>query len=72
MIEVPGLVSARLNGRELVAPDPGRSDWSVPLIEPLLARNELVLEVDLGRLRETPRSWGSIALAISPRPGSSG
>jgi hypothetical protein len=72
MLGVPGLVAARLNGRELAGPDLGGSDWSVPLIDPLPSRNVLVLEVDFGSLPEPPRSWGAIALVISPVPRPSG
>jgi hypothetical protein len=63
---VPGLISAHLNDRELVRADGGRIDWVVDLIEPLLARNELVLEVDLRTLEEAElgEPWGSIALVI--------
>jgi hypothetical protein len=72
MIGVPGLVVARLNDRELAGPDLGGSDWSVPLTDPLPPRNLLVLEVDFGSLPGPPKSWGAIALVISPRPRSSG
>src|SRR5438270_8521803 len=40
---VPGLISAHLNDREVVRVGDDRLDWVVELIEPLLARNELVL-----------------------------
>ena len=71
MLGVPGLVAAWLNGRELARPDLEGPDWSVPLVDPLPSRNDLVLEVDFGSLTEPPRSWGAIALVISPLPGSS-
>ena len=74
LLGVPGLVAVRLNGREIALPPGGGVDWSVPLGETLLARNALMLEVDLdssdGPIRE--EGWGSIALVIGPkveRPG---
>ena len=67
LVGVPGLVSARLNGRELARPPAGVVNWSVPLADPLLTRNALVLEVDLGDWPRTGHPWGSIALVISPR-----
>jgi hypothetical protein len=72
MLGVPGLVAARLNGRDLAGPGLGGVDWSVPLIDPLPPRNVLDLEVDFRGLPGPPRSWGAIALAISSRPRSSG
>jgi hypothetical protein len=66
MLGVPGLVAARLNGQELARPDLGGSDWLVPLTDPLPSRNLLILEVDFGSLPEPPKSWGAIALVISP------
>ena len=65
---VPGLTSAHLNGSEVVRADGDRLDWVVELVEPLLARNELVLEVDLrsfGEARIPGEPWGSIALVIA-------
>lgn len=69
LIAVPGLVAARLNGRGLGGPPEGAVVWSVPLDEPLLPRNVLVLEVDLGAFRDWPGGWGAIALVIAPRAG---
>jgi hypothetical protein len=72
MLRVPGLVAARLNGRELAGPDLPGDDWSVPLTDPLSPRNLLVLEVDFRSLPGPPKSWGAVALVISGRPGSPG
>jgi hypothetical protein len=72
MLRVPGLVAARLNGRELAGPDHAGDDWSVPLGEPLSPRNLLVLEVDFRGLPGPPKSWGAVSLVIADRPGSPG
>lgn len=68
MRHVDGLQSARLNGRSIgprMTPDP---DWSIDLMEPLLPRNGLVLEVDFGEHgRPAAGPWGEIALVIRPR-----
>jgi hypothetical protein len=68
MRNVPGLRSARINGRAI---EPGMTEgaaWSIDLSEPLLPRNGLVLEVELeGPLRSTGSPWGEIALVIRPR-----
>ena len=65
---VAGLKSVRLNGR-LIAPGlEGGAGWSIDLAEPLLPRNGLVLEVELGDSgRSSPSSWGEVALVIRPR-----
>ncbi len=69
MLGVPGLIAARLNGREFIRPSGGGGDWFVPLSEPLLARNALALEVDLGQSNAWVHveDWGSIALVIGPK-----
>ncbi len=68
---VPGLVAARLNGRELARPPAGVVDWSVPLDEPFPPRNVLVLDVDLGADPMPPPEggWGAISLVVGPRSG---
>jgi hypothetical protein len=70
--DVPGLVAARLNGRDLPHPPAGSRDWSIPLAEPLPDRNVLVLEVELGTGSAVPGPWGSVSLVISPRLAPSG
>jgi hypothetical protein len=66
---VPGLVAARLNEVELARPEGRAVDWLVPLPGPLPARNELVLEVDLGPAARPVEGepWGLIALRIAHR-----
>ena len=66
---VGGLVSACLNGQEIVRPPSGTTEVSVRLDQPLPARNVLVLEVDLPALLDTSGDeslWGIIALVIQP------
>lgn len=58
---VPGLVSLRLNGKELQPLSPVDGPWEVPA-EDLLARNELELQVELPD--PLPGPWGDIALVI--------
>ncbi len=70
-VGVPGLVAARLNGQVLAGLPAGAADWSVRLSGPLLTRNALVLEVDLGPGPPPEGPWGSIALVIFPRHGES-
>ena len=67
LLDVPGLVSARINGREMARPPEGVSSWVVPLPGPLLPRNVLALEVDFRELPGLPTDWGSIALVIAPK-----
>ncbi len=72
LIDVPGLVVALLNGVEVARPPRGAWRCTVPLAGPLLARNALVLEVDLESAPGPTPSWGSIALVIGPKGSSSG
>jgi len=65
LANVPGLVAARLNGRDLGEIPPGAIDWSFPLADALLPRNALVLEVELPPGVEGRRGWGSIALVVA-------
>ena len=69
LVDVPGLLSVHLNDREVGQADGDRLDWVVELTEPLLARNELVLEVDLRSTNraEAANEWGAIALVIASR-----
>lgn len=69
LLDVPGLVSVRINGREVARPPRGSVAWTVAIDGPLLPRNALVLEVDLGGVASSDlaSAWGSVALVISPR-----
>ena len=68
MRNVPGLTSARLNGRSIRPDEPGGPDWTIALPEILLPRNGLVLEVERQDQTENDRSpWGEIALVIRRR-----
>ena len=71
---VPGLRSARLNGVDLGLPAVGSVDRVVPLVEPLLERNTLTLEVavDEALWVGSPGGWGAIALLIAPGAGPAG
>ncbi len=68
LLDVPGLVSVRLNGREIGRDLTGVDNRSIPLTEPILSRNALILGIDLGAVEGlTPgEEWGSIALVIEP------
>lgn len=72
MEHIEGLAIARLNDREIARPSPGTANLVLSLDEQLLARNQLVLEID--SFPSAPRdsddfTWGKIALAIVPRTG---
>ncbi len=61
--DVPGLISAHLNGIPLDIGDvPG---GSIPLVEPLPARNVLILDVDRDAVLPV-HPWGTIALMVGP------
>ncbi|HEY2154319.1 MAG TPA: hypothetical protein VGH33_01725 [Isosphaeraceae bacterium] len=65
---MPGLRSARLNGRPIGQAAAGSVEPTIELPEPLLPRNGLVLEVEgivVGADDHAP--WGEIALVIRPR-----
>jgi hypothetical protein len=62
--QVRGIISARLNGRELARPGPGLDSLEIPLPGGLPPRNTLVLEVDPRGLLPGPGPWGVIALVI--------
>lgn len=64
---VPGLKSARINGRPMAPSEAGASDLSIDLAEPLLPRNGLVLEVERDTVAPSSGPWGEIALVIRPR-----
>jgi hypothetical protein len=66
---MPGLKSARLNGRLIGPASTGSDDdRSIELPELLLPRNGLVLEVDgIVAGAEDTGPWGEIALVIRPR-----
>ncbi|WP_435015693.1 hypothetical protein TA3x_003239 [Tundrisphaera sp. TA3] len=66
---VPGLISARINEREVELFSREAGSWSAPLDGPLQPRNDLVLVVDLGEiaLAAPPGEWGAIALVIQSR-----
>jgi hypothetical protein len=68
-LAVPGLVRIDLNGVELPFPPAGSVDWVVRSVGPLLARNTLTLDVELGRTDrpEKAEGWGTIALVITPK-----
>jgi hypothetical protein len=63
---VDGLVSARLNDREIARPTPGTATLDIPLPDPLPRRNLLVLDVDPPGDGRPPGPWGAIALVIAP------
>ncbi len=66
--DAPGLVAARLNGRPVELPQDGPADLDIPLDDPLLPRNGLILEVDLGGVAEgSAFPWGAVSLVIRPR-----
>ena len=60
--DVPGLLSVRLNDREVARPGPGSGTLEVPVEGMLTPKNLLVLEVDPAGVRAEP--WGRIALVI--------
>jgi hypothetical protein len=66
LLRVPGLVSLSLNGRELEHSGPDGGNIVVPLVDPLLDRNTLVIDVDLGQITRSslPEGWGAISLVI--------
>lgn len=70
LADVPGLVAVVVNGRR-VEPGPGEGVLSVPLPDPLPARNVVELEVDLAGLDPAARArpWGSIAVVVGPLAG---
>jgi hypothetical protein len=67
---VPGLVAAQLNGRELTGNSDGgwhtEAPFEIELRDPLAPRNMLVLDVD----PPTPREgdWGHVSLVIRSGP----
>jgi hypothetical protein len=70
---VPGLISVKLNGRELMD-DAMATNPIFPLPEPLLDRNILELELDLAAAnRISPaEEWGAISLRIIEKVGNPG
>jgi hypothetical protein len=65
---IAGLVAVRLNQSELARPRAETSELTLPLDEPLPARNLLVLEVhppDQADPRRGQQLWGRIALVIT-------
>jgi hypothetical protein len=65
--QVGGLVSVRLNDREIARPTPGTTALEIPLPSPLPRRNLLVLDVDPPGPERAPEPWGVVALVIGPR-----
>jgi hypothetical protein len=68
LARVGGLVSARLNDREIARPSPGTTSLDIPLPGPLPRRNLLVLDVEppVPGPGQDPAPWGEIALVIAP------
>lgn len=64
---VPGLKAATLNGRPVAPGVVAGDDWSIPLGEPLLPRNGLILDVELGPDAPPDSPWGEVAIVIRPR-----
>ncbi len=71
LLRVPGLSSLSLNGREIEIREVQEDNLVVDLVEPLLDRNILELEVEVGPEASTgDDGWGAIALVIVPNgPG---
>jgi hypothetical protein len=64
--DVSGLVALRFNDRQLEPPADGSDSLR---LEPVLPRNELVLDVDPTRAtgrHDSPTRWGQIALVVRP------
>jgi hypothetical protein len=70
LAEVPGLLAVRINGAD-AGPIGGAGPLSVPLPDPLPARNVVELEVDLAGLGPAARAraWGQVAVVVGPRTG---
>lgn len=63
--DVPGLVRARLNGRDLGPPPIGAPSWEVPIPDLRPSGNRLDLDLDLDRAATLgPTGWGRIALVV--------
>ena len=66
-LNVPGLRSVRLNGREIRTESRSESGFAYPLEETILPRNGLMLEVERPQATgETSMFWGEIAIVIQP------
>ncbi len=65
--QIRGLLAGWLNGRSVVRETDQSNYWSVELLESLLPRNGLVLEVDLDEARQSDTAWGEISLLIRSR-----
>jgi hypothetical protein len=64
---VAGLLSVRLNGREIARPGRGTDALRLPIDDPLSRRNLLTLVLDVSGTGSVPAPWGEIALVISTR-----